>query len=87
MQNPKSKSVDETTDKESNRSEKPSKSTPKRSQSVSDSLLKGTDSSLHVSPDKKKVNCNICKEKLETYFPHFPHIIAHVQFLINVLSQ
>ena len=63
LQNPKSKSVDETTDKESDRSEKSSKSTPKRSQSVSDSLLKGTDSSLEVSPDKKKVNCNTCVEK------------------------
>ena len=57
--NPKSKSVDETIDKDTDRSEKSGKSTPKRSQSVTESLIKGSDSSTdvsHSSPTKKKVN-------------------------------
>ena len=56
LQNPKSKSLDEGTDKESDVSEKSSKETPKRSQSVTESLLKGPDSSSESSPNKKKVN-------------------------------
>ena len=56
LQNPKSKSLDEGTDKESDVSEKSSKETPKRSQSVTESLLKGLDSSSESSPNKKKVN-------------------------------
>ena len=56
LQNPKSKSLDEGTDKESDVSEKSSKETPKRSQSVTESLLKGPDSSSESSPNKKKVD-------------------------------
>ena len=56
LQNPKSKSLDDGTDKESDVSEKSSKETPKRSQSVTESLLKGLDSSSESSPNKKKVN-------------------------------
>ena len=55
VQNPKSKSVDECAEKDSDRSEKSSKSTPKRSQSVSESLIKRADSSSEISPNKKKV--------------------------------
>ena len=55
LQNPKSKSLDEGTDKESDVSEKSSKETPKRSQSVTETLLKGPDSSSESSPNKKKV--------------------------------
>lgn len=60
--NPKSKSVDETIDKDTDRSEKSGKSTPKRSQSVTESLIKGSDSSTdvsHSSPTKTKVNKNM----------------------------
>ena len=56
LQNPKSKSLDEGTDKESDVSEKSSKETPKRSQSVTESLLTGPDSSSERSPNKKKVD-------------------------------
>ena len=56
LQNPKSKSLDDGTDKESDVSEKSSKETPKRSQSVTESLLTGPDSSSERSPNKKKVD-------------------------------
>ena len=68
LQNPKSKSLDEGTDKESDVSEKSSKETPKRSQSVTETLLKGPDSSSESSPNKKKVG--IYHKMIRSAFDH-----------------
>ena len=58
MQNPKSKSIDETGDKDSDKKEK--SSTPKRSQSLSGPATKTTDSSLQNTHSKKKGIMKVC---------------------------